>query len=108
MDANGHAACRQLVKQITRTDGLFRCGSTLPAPGSVAAGAEALLHRSLCADQDEGVATHIAWNEYGLPDRAILLRYCRVVSRECTSCAFAMNTESLLLPIYSVLFYFGD
>src|SRR5216683_1754810 len=47
MHANGHAACRQLVKQITRTDGLFRCGSALPAPCSVAARAEALLHRPL-------------------------------------------------------------
>src|SRR5437762_9454826 len=108
MDADGHAACRQLVKQITRADGLFRCRPALPATGAVAAGAEALLHRPLIADQHKRIASHVAGDEHWLTHGAILRGYSRMFSWKCTSRSFAMNAEALQLPIDLVLLDLGD
>ena len=51
--ADGYASCRQLVEQVFAAQRLPGSGAALAAPGSVAAGAEALLHRTLGSNQYE-------------------------------------------------------
>ena len=46
-----NAARVKLIEQFARAHGFFRRCSTLPAPGSVTAGTEALLHRSGSTDE---------------------------------------------------------
>ena len=51
VNAHGDAARVKLIEQFARAHGFFRRCSTLPAPGSVTAGTEALLHRSGSTDE---------------------------------------------------------
>src|SRR2546421_8352904 len=95
--ADGYASCRQLVEQIFAAQRLPGGGAALAAPGSVTAGAEALLHRTLGSNQYEGVAAHVAGDKNRLADGAILFRDGWVAGREGTRRAFAVDTEALHL-----------
>src|SRR2546421_2960115 len=92
VDTNGDTACGELVEQVTWAQGLFRCRAALAASRPVAAGAEALFHRTLRTNQDKRVTAHVSWNQYGLPHRTILLWNGRVTGREGTRRPLTMDT----------------
>src|SRR5438270_12356313 len=101
--ADGYASGSQLVEQVFAAQRLSGGGAALAAPGSVAAGAEALLHRTLGSNQYEGVAAHVAGDKNRLADGAILFWDGRVTGGDGTGRNLAVDTGPQYLCIDLVL-----
>src|SRR5436305_1485169 len=106
--ADGYASCSQLVEQVFAAQRLPGGGAALAAAGPVAAGAEALLHRTLGSNQYEGVTAHVAGDKNRLADGAIRFRDGRVTGGDGRRRAFAVDTELLHLSIDLVFLHLGD
>ena len=78
------------------------------AAGPVAHAAEGLFHRTLPAGKDPRRRAHAAWDEYRLPDTAILRRHFAVSGRKSTGGALSMHEHFALLSSHVIAFKFGD
>ena len=108
MDADSNALLIQLFEQLLATDRLLGHSATHTTSSTVAAGAEALIHRALSADEHKGIATHVAGDQDGLSNPAILLWDGWMSGREGACGSFAMDAETPHLAVDDILFDLGD
>src|SRR5438132_820487 len=104
VDADSDATSVELVEQVFVAQGLFGGGTALATASTMTAGAKALLEGARSSNEDKGVATHIAWDEYRLTYGLIFLRNAGIVRWESTGCAFAVDADALHVSVDHVLF----
>ena len=108
MHAHRHSLPIKVFQQVLAIHRLL-CGCAAHAAACpMAAGAEALLHRALRANQHKRVTAHITRNEHRLTNRAVLLRNRGMSGGKGSGRALAMDTDTLHLPIDLILLHLGD
>src|SRR5581483_2832140 len=78
------------------------------APGAVAAGAEGLRMRALGAGQHVGGGAHVAGDEDGLADAAVVAGHVGVARGEAARGALAVDVHLAALAVHDVLLQLGD
>src|SRR3989304_8210285 len=96
LGAHEDALAAQLLRDVPSGERAHGLLAAHDPSGPVAGGPEGFAHRLLGADGDEGVASHVAGDEHGLPDGAIALGDVGMPGREGPRGALAVDDELTL------------
>src|SRR5262249_21194977 len=102
------ATALQLLVNSSPGGILHRRGPAHGPAGTVAGGAERLLHAAGLADEHPARPAHVAGDDHRLADLAVQRRDLRVVGREGPRRALAVHPDALLLAADGALLELGD